>query len=124
MIRDGDTIATAGFVGIALNDTGMELVGAGVDLEKGILVVDFRPPIKGSPRQMDARIFQPQPMGLKEDLLTMTLEERLTYDAVENLFFVNFEGFAVKTTQEAQETKNAVEKIVAPLSKRVYTIVN
>jgi len=53
-----------------------------------------------SPRLMDARIFRPEPMGLKEDLLTLTLDERLTYDAEENLFFVNFEGFAVKTAQE------------------------
>ena len=86
--------------------------------------MDFRSTIRGSPRLMDARIFQPQPTGLKEDLLTLTLEECLTYDAEENLFFVNFEGFAVKTTQEAQESKDAVEKIVVPLSKRVYTIVN
>jgi propionate CoA-transferase len=63
-------------------------------------------------------------MGLKDDLLTLTLEERLTYDAAENLFFVNFEGFAVKTSQEVQQIKDAVEKIVVPLSEKVYTIVN
>ena len=80
---------------------GMELVeiAPGVDLEKDILaLMDFTPIIKGSPRLMDARIFRPEPMGLKDDLLTLTLEERLTYDAEENLFFVNFEGFAVKTS--------------------------
>ncbi|MGD8208440.1 MAG: acyl CoA:acetate/3-ketoacid CoA transferase [Desulfobacterales bacterium] len=111
----------------ALNEAGMELVeiAPGVDLEKDILaLMDFKPTINGSPRLMDARIFQPEPMGLKEDLLTLTLEERLTYDADENLFFVNFEGFAVKTAQEVQEIKNAVEKIVAPLRAKVYTIVN
>jgi propionate CoA-transferase len=111
----------------ALNDAGMELVeiAPGVDLEKDILaLMDFKPTINGLPRLMDARIFQPGPMGLKEDLLTLTLEERLTYDADENLFFVNFEGFAVKTAQEVQEIKNAVEKIVAPLRAKVYTIVN
>ena len=73
---------------------------------------------------MDERIFQPGPMGLRDDMLTLTLEERLTYDPAENLFFVNFEGFAVKTSQEVQEIKEAVEKIVAPLNKKVYTIVN
>ena len=111
----------------ALNDTGMELVeiAPGVDLEKDILaLMDFRPTIKSSPRLMDARIFQPEPMGLKEDLLTLTLEERLTYDAVENLFFVNFEGYVVKTSQQVEDIKNAVVKIVAPLNQKVYTIVN
>ena len=111
----------------ALNDTGMELVeiAPGVDLEKDILaLMDFKPIIKDSLRLMDARIFRPEPMGLKEDLLTLTLAERLTYDAEENLFFVNFEGYAVKTLQQVEEIKNAVEKIVAPLNQKVYTIVN
>jgi propionate CoA-transferase len=63
-------------------------------------------------------------MGLKDDLLTLTLEERLTYDVEENLFFVNFEGYAVKTIQQVEDIKNAVEKIVAPLNQKVYTIVN
>ena len=111
----------------ALSDSGMELVeiAPGVDLEKDILaLMDFKPTIKGSPRLMDARIFRPEPMGLKEDLLTLTLEERLTYDAGENLFFVNFEGYAVKTLQQVEDIKNAVEQIVAPLNQKVYTIVN
>ena len=73
---------------------------------------------------MDARIFRPEPMGLTDDLLTLTLEERLIYDAQENLFFVNFEGYAVKTSQQVEDIKNAVVKIVAPLNQKVYTIVN
>ena len=73
---------------------------------------------------MDARIFRSEPMGLKDDLLTLTLAERLTYDAEENLFFVNFEGFAVQTREEVEDIKNAVEKIVAQLNQKVYTIVN
>jgi len=110
-----------------LSEQGMELIeiAPGIDLEQDILVLmDFQPLVKGSPRMMDARIFQPDPMGLKEDLLTLTLEDRLTYDTEENLFFVNFEGFSVKTTQEVEDIKNAVEKIVAPLKHKVYTIVN
>ncbi len=111
----------------ALNDNGMELVeiAPGVDLEKDILaLMDFQPIIKGSPPLMDARIFRSEPMGLKDDLLTLTLEERLTYDAEENLFFVNFEGYAVKTIQQVEDIREAVEKIVASLNQKVYTIVN
>ena len=110
-----------------LNEQGMEIVeiAPGIDLEKDILaLMDFTPAIKGSPRLMDARIFRPEPMGLKDDLLTLSLDERLTYDPEENLFFVNFEGFAVKTSREVQDIKDAVAKIVAPLDKKVYTIVN
>jgi propionate CoA-transferase len=110
-----------------LNEQGMEIaeIAPGIDLEKDILaLMDFTPAIKGSPRLMDARIFKPEPMGLKDDLLTLTLDERLTYDPQENLFFVNFEGFAVNTSQKVQDIKDAVEKILAPLDKKVYTIVN
>ena len=87
-------------------------------------LMDFAPIIKDTPRLMDERVFRPEPMVLKEDLLTLTLEERLTYDAAENLFFVNFEGYAVQTGQEVEDIKDAVEKIVASLNQKVYTIVN
>jgi len=73
---------------------------------------------------MDERIFRFEPMGLREELLTIPLEERLIYDPSENLFFVNFEGYSIKTRQDIQETKETVEKILAPLGKKVHTIVN
>ena len=110
-----------------LKEKGMELIeiAPGIDLEKDVLAfMDFEPIINSSPRIMDERIFRHEPMGLRDDMLTLTLEERLTYDPVENLFFVNFEGFAVKTSQEVKQIKEAVESIVAPLDKKVYTIVN
>jgi propionate CoA-transferase len=111
----------------ALTAEGMSLVeiAPGVDLEKDILArMDFEPVVKGQPQLMDARIFRAVPMGLKTDLLTLTLDERLTYDPAENLFFVNFEGYAIQTSQDVQAVKEAVERIVSPLGKKVYTIVN
>ena len=111
----------------ALTADGMALVeiAPGVDLEKDILAqMEFEPIMKGQPQLMDERIFRSVPMDLKADLLTLTLEERLTYDPAENLFFVNFEGFAIQSSQDVQAVKGAVERIVAPLEKKVYTIVN
>jgi propionate CoA-transferase len=111
----------------ALTAEGMALVeiAPGVDLEKDILArMDFEPVVKGQPQLMDARIFGTAPMNLKADLLTLTLEERLTYDPAENLFFVNFEGFGIQSSQDVQAVKEAVERIVKPLGKKVYTIVN
>ena len=119
VIRDGDTIATGGFVGIGFADSDPNW-----PVPADLSIMDFRPTIKSSLRLMDARIFRPEPMGLTDDLLTLTLEERLIYDAQENLFFVNFEGYAVKTSQQVEDIKNAVVKIVAPLNQKVYTIVN
>jgi propionate CoA-transferase len=73
----------------ALTAEGMSLVeiAPGVDLEKDILArMDFEPVVKGQPQLMDARIFRALPMGLKADLLTLTLDERLTYDPAKICF--------------------------------------
>jgi propionate CoA-transferase len=110
-----------------LSERGMELleIAPGIDLERDVLAhMAFSPVMDKPPKLMDSRIFQLDSMGLKDDLLTLTLEERLTYDPKENLFFVNFEGFAVKTMQDVQDIRDAVERIVLPLGKKVYTIVN
>jgi propionate CoA-transferase len=111
----------------ALTDEGMALVeiAPGVNLEKDILaMMDFKPFVKDSPRLMDERIFKLEPMGLKDDLLTLRLEDRFTYDPKENLFFVNFEGFSIHTGQTIQKVKETVEQTLSPLGKKVYTIVN
>jgi propionate CoA-transferase len=110
-----------------LSELGMELleIAPGIDLERDVLAqMAFTPVMDAPPRLMDRRIFQLEPMGLKDDLLTLTLKERLTYDPKENLFFVNFEGFAVKTMQDVEDIREGVERIVLPLGKKVYTIVN
>ena len=111
----------------ALTDDGMALIeiAPGVDLEKDILsLMDFEPIVKGQLRLMDERIFRSAPMDLKADLLTLNLDERLTYDPIENLFFVIFEGFSIQSSQDVQAVKDAVERIVSPIGKKVYTIVN
>ncbi|MGA9237226.1 MAG: acyl CoA:acetate/3-ketoacid CoA transferase, partial [Desulfobacterales bacterium] len=111
----------------ALTEAGMKLVeiAPGVDLEKDILsLMDFNPIIDGTPRLMDARIFRTEPMGLKDDLLTLRLEDRLTYDPRENLIFVNFEGFSVNSHALVEQIRAAVEQVLKPVGRKVYTIVN
>ncbi len=100
-------------------------IAPGIDLKKDILdLLEFEPIIKGSPALMDERIFRSEIMGLKDDLLTLSLEERLTYHPDENLFFVNFEGYSVKTSEGVEQIREAVENILSPLGKKVHTIVN
>ena len=111
----------------SLTKEGMELieVAPGIDVGKDILpLMDFKPIIREPLRLMDERIFRLEPMGLREDLLTIPLDERLIYDPEENLFFVNFEGHAIKKRKDIRDAKEAVEKIMAPLGKKVHTIVN
>jgi propionate CoA-transferase len=109
-----------------LTPRGMELIeiAPGIDLEKDILAqMDFKP-VLHKPRLMDARIFRTEPMNLKEELLSLPLEERLIYHPAENLFFVNFEGLYVKSSGQIQKIKSLVEKILSPLGRKVYTFVN
>ena len=111
----------------SLTKEGLELIeiAPGIDIEKDILrQMGFKPIISSPPRLMDERIFKFEPMGLKEDLFIIPLDERLIYDPEENLFFVNFEGHSIKTRKDIQDAKETVERILAPLGKKVHTIVN
>jgi propionate CoA-transferase len=110
-----------------LTEAGMELieVAPGVDIDKDILPhMDFKPVINGMPTPMDARIFRPEPMGLKENLFALPLAKRLVYDPHENLFFVNFEGYAIRTPEDIEKVKTAVASVLDTLSHRVYAVVN
>jgi len=111
----------------SLSGEGMELVeiAPGIDLEKDVLaLMEFKPVIKVKPRLMDARIFKLEPMGIKDEILSIPVEDRLTYNPEENIFFVNFENFYVKSSDEIQKIKHLVEKMLKPLGRKVYTIVN
>jgi len=110
-----------------LTAEGMKLteIAPGVNLEKDILAhMDFQPIIPEPPALMDSRIFNAEPMGLEDDMINLSLEERLTYNEEENLFFVNFEGFSVRSSEEIKRIRRLVENMLKPLNKKVYTIVN
>ncbi len=111
----------------SLTPVGMELIeiAPGIDMEKDILQhMDFQPVIKGPPVLMDERIFSPGPMGLKEDLFAVSLEKRLVHDSRENLFFVNLEGYAIRTIADIEAVRAAVVKVLDHLGHRVYAVVN
>ncbi len=111
----------------ALTEAGMELIeiAPGIDLQTQILAyMDFEPVMRQTPARMDERIFMPAPMGLKSDLVQIPLAERLVYDAGSNLFFVNFEGFAVRQANIVDAVEKAVSDVLTPVGGKVYTIVN
>ena len=101
----------------ALKAEGLELIEAapGVDIERDILSrMEFKPLIPHDPAEMDARIFKPEPMGLREALVGIPLDQRLTYDPLQNLFFVNFERLSVTSRVDIE----AIEKRSRPSSRR------
>jgi propionate CoA-transferase len=111
----------------SLCEEGLELIeiAPGADLAKDILAsMDFVPLMRRPPRLMDGRIFQAEPMGLRDRMLSLPLEQRLSYDAGQNLFFINFEGLDVRTLDDIERIRLAIESRLAPLKKRVFGIVN
>lgn len=106
---------------------GLEVIeiAPGIDLERDVLSqMRFTPMVSAQMKQMDARIFRPAPMGLRDDILYLPLEQRLTYNARRNVFFVNFEGYEVKNVADIEEIRNAVEECLKPLGRRVPAVVN
>ena len=73
---------------------------------------------------MDERIFLPEPMELLDTLLNLRLEERIGFDGERNMLFLNFEGMHVRTRDDVDEVRQAVEARCAAIGKRVNVVVN
>lgn len=111
----------------ALTPQGLELteVAPGIDVDRDILAkMAFAPIMREEPRPMDPRIFRDEPMQLRRELLAVPLEQRFSYDAQQNLFFINFEGLSITRQAEIDAIRSQVEAQLAPLGKRVFAIVN
>jgi propionate CoA-transferase len=110
-----------------LTAEGLELteIAPGVDLQRDILdKMAFRPLLHSEPKLMDARIFAEQPMNIRAEMLERPLSERLTYDAGQNLFFVDFAGLSVRSEDDIARIRAAVDERLAGLGHKVYAIVN
>ncbi len=111
----------------SLCEEGLELIeiAPGIDLKTQVLrVMDFEPIMRTPPRLMDERIFRLAPMGIKEDLLTIPMEDRFAYHAADNIFFINLENYYMKTSEEIKKMKEIVGRILEPIGKKVHTIAN
>ena len=110
-----------------LTADGPELIeiAPGVDLERDVLArMHFQPRISPQLQLMDARIFADTPMGLRDILLVQPLDQRLSYDSAKNLFFINFEGLAIRNREDIARIHTAVTDKLVPLGKKVFAIVN
>jgi len=106
---------------------GLELIeiAPGVDLQKDILdQMDFAPVMHAAPVLMDSRIFSDEPMNIRAQMLEVPLSERLTYDAGKNLFFVNFAGLNVRSTDDIARIRQAVDESLKAVGHKVNAIVN
>ncbi|MFN3984093.1 MAG: acyl CoA:acetate/3-ketoacid CoA transferase [Rhodocyclaceae bacterium] len=110
-----------------LGESGIELIeiAPGIDLERDVLAhMAFRPRISPDLCLMDARIFSDEPMGLRTALLSLPLEQRLSYDPEQVLFFVNFEGLAIRDQNQIDDIRRIIDARLGHLGHRVAAIVN
>jgi propionate CoA-transferase len=111
---------------LTLTPQGLELteVAPGVDIERDILPYMAFKPIIGQPALMDARIFRPEPMGLKDTLLSISLLDRISWQADRNLLFLNFQGLKLFSAKDAHDVQDAVERKCKDIGHKVNVIVN
>ena len=109
-----------------LSQDGLELieVAPGIDVEKDILERMPFAPMVGDYATMEAAIFEPAPLGLRDRMLDLHIEDRLSYDPDTNTIFMNYAGMRVRTGEDLKQIKDAVDGILGPLGKRVNSIVN
>ena len=109
-----------------LTREGLELaeVAPGIDPERDILArMDFRPLVR-KPATMDAAIFRAAAMGLRDKLLSISLEERIRYDAQAETLFYNFENLRVTSPKDIEDIRAAVERLCRRIGRKVDLVVN
>ncbi len=110
-----------------LTADGLELVeiAPGLDLQRDILDrMAFAPRISADLRTMDARIFQPEQMGLRNIMLEVPLEQRMRYDRERQILFINFEGYNVRNLDDVEHVRRQVAHVLRDARQKVHAVVN
>jgi propionate CoA-transferase len=110
-----------------LHERGVELVevAPGLDVERDVLaLMGFAPVVEHDPATMDAALFAEGPINLRERLLRLPLADRFTLDAAQKTLFINFERLSVRSSADVQAVREQVERMLAPLGRRVFAVVN
>jgi len=109
-----------------LSRDGLELIeiAPGIDLEEDILARMPFKPVMRNVGAMDAALFRKPSLGLRDHMLDIHIEDRLSYDPDSNTVFMNYAGMRVRTSEDVKRIVEAVDKLLGPLGKRVNSIVN
>ncbi|MCK8465366.1 acyl CoA:acetate/3-ketoacid CoA transferase [Aliiroseovarius sp. S1339] len=99
-------------------------VAPGIDVEHDVLALMETKPLIDEIAQMDPRIFRPEEMDLRTDLLHLDLPDRVAIDPATNRLFLNFENMRVRTEADVDLIRRQVASVCEPLSERVDVTVN
>ncbi|MDJ0956872.1 MAG: acyl CoA:acetate/3-ketoacid CoA transferase [Arenicellales bacterium] len=100
-------------------------VAPGLDIDSDILAhMDFEPIVSNQLETMDSRLFFHEPMELLKQVTDRPLSDRLSYDADNNLFFVNFEGMSITNTDTIDTIREEVVARLEGIGHKVKAIVN
>jgi len=99
-------------------------VAPGIDIERDILGQMGFEPIVNDPKPMDVRLFGEPVMGLEQDLLGLSLTERISFDESRNTLFANFEGLQVRTIEDVELIRREFERTCRAIGRKVHLIVN
>lgn len=110
-----------------LVEDGLELVeiAPGIDLDRDVLAqMAFAPRVAADLAVMDAALFRPEPIGLRERLLAVPLAARFAFDAGRNILFINFERFVIRSAADIDAVRGEVERHLAGVPHTVRAVVN
>jgi propionate CoA-transferase len=110
----------------ALTSQGLELieVAPGIDIERDILTqMDFKP-IINNPQPMNARIFAAAPMQLNDLLLSISLVDRMQFDASSGTAYYNFQGLNVHSKKDVEDIHHAAEALCRSIGHKIKVVVN
>ena len=112
-----------GFLPLAGDASLFVEVAPGIDVQRDIVAqMGFRPAVEGAPRLMDERIFRPEVMGLAAEILHVRIEDRVFYDADQEILFANFENLKVDSLEQIRAFEEHVRSILRPVGKRVPVV--
>jgi len=97
----------------------------GVDLERDVLAhMAFHPRISPGLQAMDARLFLPAPLGLREQLLSRPLAQRFALDTGHGLLHIDFSGLQIRDAAGVAAIEQEVRRVLAGQAGRVGVVVN
>ena len=107
---------------------GMELIeiAPGIDIERDILPTWTLSHLVNDPTtDGPERIFRREPMGLEQhSAWPEPLAERISYDQLRNILFINLEGFQVRTVDDVDLVRREVGARCQAIGRKVALVVN